>query len=73
MSFVFIRDATLEIRKNNCMNLNDGAYASAQYGAGENIQRERKPTQSAQHPVSAWTKGAVGPRNIAGKVYFNTD
>ena len=23
--------------------------------------------------VSAWKKGTVGPRNIAGEVYFNTD
>ena len=45
---------------NKCMNLNDGAYASAKYGVGEkawlwrgNIQREGKPTQSAQHQVSA--------------------
>jgi GIY-YIG catalytic domain. len=45
--------------RNICMHLNDGAYASAQYGVEgkvflrrRNIQREGKLTQSAQHPVS---------------------
>ena len=39
-----------------------------------NIQREGKSTKSAKHPVSAWNKGTVGPRNIAAnKVLFNTE
>ena len=38
-----------------------------------NIQREDKQTQSALHPVSAWSRGTLVPRNIAGKVYVNTD
>ena len=46
------------------MNLNDGAYASAQYGAGGrawlrrgNIQRDSKPTQSAKHPEQPEREG----------------
>ena len=31
------------------------------------------PFVQAQRPVSAWMKRMVSPRNIAGKVYFNTD